>query len=678
MSKALVFTEKESVAKDFARALGCISKGKYFESDKYVITWLYGHLFRAYEPQEYDEQLKAWKLETLPIVPQVYKNKIIDKPYIKNQFKVIKELANRNDITELINGGDCGVEGEGIVIEVVQALNTKKPLKRIWYDDCTDSSIINAFKNAKDSKEYIKYYYAFLLRSRLDYLVGMNYTRAYTIQLGGGEEVISIGRVQTPLLNLIVQRDKEINNFIPKPFYKIVADFGEYKGIYTNLETKESKLSSQSEAENISNSISCQSGSIIDIKKEQKEIQSPQLFTLTDLKISLNIKHKFEEDETEKILQELYQVKKIMSYPRTSSNHLTESIANDFDKMLEILNFGKFKSIIERINKDDINKARNNKRYVNNSEVTDHYALSPTLNDDMEKIYNELTDNEKIVFDEITLRFIAIFYKPYTYESTEIHTKIKEYDFITKGKKEILKGWKMIYVDGEEKNEEDNVIGGTLNKGDTVKVIESNIIKDKTKKPSYYSTATILSTMKRLGLGTEATRKEITNNLFKRHYINKDSGKIKATELGHKLIDFIDINSIKATETTSELEKTLQSILKTNVDYNKVYNDFVKDLESNIEKIKNGKSIKVERKIEVLGKCIQCGSDIVEKKTFFGCSGWKNGCKVTISKTIKNGNVKSSDIVRLYEKGSTNIIKGDFKFKIIFNDKKEIQLQIIK
>lgn len=678
MSKALVFTEKELVAKDFARALGCVSKGRYFEGDKYVITWLYGHLFRAYEPQEYDESLKTWKLQTLPIIPQVYKNKLIDKPYIKNQFKVIKELANRDDITELINGGDCGVEGEGIVLEVVQALRTKKPLKRIWYDDCTDNSIINAFKNAKDSKEYIKYYYAFLLRSRLDYLVGMNYTRAYTIQLGGGQQVISIGRVQTPLLNLIVNRDNEIKNFIAKPFYKVIANFGNYTGDYINFETKESKLSSKSEAESISKSIFRQNGCVKNIKKEQKQIQSPQLFTLTDLKISLNIKYKFEEEETEKILQELYQVKKIMSYPRTSSNYLTEAIADDFDELVSLLNFGKFSKIVDNINLDLINKTKKNKRYVDNSKVTDHYALSPTMNESMEHIYNDLTDNEKIVFDEVVLRFLAIFYPPYTYESTEIHTEVKGYDFITKGKKEVSKGWKEIYVDGEEKEEAESSIEANINKGDTVNIIESKVVEGKTKKPSHYTTASILSTMKRLGLGTEATRKEITNTLFKRGYIVKDSSKIKATELGHTLIDFIDIESIKSTETTANLEKTLESILTTNVDYNKVYNEFVEELKENVDKVKNGKSIKFERKIEVLGKCPKCESDIVEKKTFYGCQGWKKGCKFTISKTIKNGNVKATDIVRLLEKGSTNQIKGDYKFKLILNEKNDIKLQIIK
>ena len=666
MGKSVVLTEKESVAEDFAEIFGCKRKGKYFEGDKYIITWLYGHLLKAYQPEEYDSNLKKWSLDTLPIIPQEYKEKIIDKPFIKNQYKIIKDLISRNDVDTVINGGDCGIEGEGIQIELLEYMKVTKPIKRIWFDDMTADKIKRAFEDMKDSKEYKPYYNAYLIRSRIDYLIGMNYSRAYTIKCSSSQGALSIGRVQTPVLKLIVDRDLSIKNFKSKPFYTLEADFDIFKGIYT-LEDGNDRIEDEIEIKNIKEFIKGKQGVVKSVVKETKKLYAPKLMNLTSLKISLMNKTDLTEDDIEKNLQELYQKKKIISYPRTSSKHVTESISEQFTDMLDILSFGVFKPIIDSIDKDYLTTIKKDKRYVNSKKVTDHYALIPTLNENMEKEYNDLNNKEKIIFDEMVYRFLAIFFKPYEYESTDIITEVQKYKFKTKGKIEISKGWKKIYSDGEEdKTENDDcaAIENVVNEGDSVNVFNSEVKKGKTKAPGHFTRASLLQSMELYNLGTEATRKEISNTLLKRGYIIEDGKKVGASDLGIFLIDNIKIESIKDTKTTSKLEETLNDIIHNGLDYNSVYDEFVSQLKENIELLKNTDMAEVERKQKILGNCPICKEgQIVQRKgkdkVFYGCSAYKeHNCKFSISNTIKGAKLTASDIELLLTKGSTNKLKG--------------------
>lgn len=672
----LILTEKESVAKEFSDILGCKLKTseneRYYEGDEFVISWLYGHLLRMYEPGEYKEEWEKWNIEALPIIPNEFKNKIIDKPYIKKQFNLIKKLAFRNDIDTIINGGDCGIEGEGIIREVLLEIGVKKPVKRLWYDDMTEKEIKRALANMKDSSFYDGYYNAFLVRSRYDFLFGLNMSRLYTKKCTS-EGVLSVGRCQTPLLNLIVQRDLSIENFKSESFFTLEADFGKYKGTY--IKDGESKLDKK-KAEEIKTEIEGKNGTVSEVIKENKKVHAPMLMNLTDLKTSILQKTDLTEEDVEKHLQELYQKKKITSYPRTSAEHVTEALAEQFEDMLEALDFGDFKSVIEGINKDIIPTLKQNKRYVNNKKVSDHYALVPTLNKDIEKIYKDLNKEEKIIFDEIVYRFLAIFYEAYEYEATQIKTIVNNHEFISNAKHELKKGWKAIYSDVDEEKIEQN-IDVEITKGLEIKAEKVEVKEGKTKAPSRYTNASLLKTMKHFNLGTEATRKEIKNSLLKRDYIMEEGKKLISTKLGRYLINNIEIEDLKRTETTAKLEETLNSIIFDKQDYQEVYNEFVEVLKSNIELVKNQEIEGIKK--EVLGKCPLCGGDIVRKaskskegkvKYFFGCSNYKEKeCKFTIPEVINSVKLKDEDIKNLLEKEKTGRLKGkEYDFYLMIKE----------
>lgn len=674
--KKLVIAEKPSVAKDYAKILKCNVKNKgYYEGDNYIVTYSIGHLFSLKEPGEYKQEWKKWKMEDLPIIPEKYNTKLLEKT--KVQYFTIKSLVDREDVEVIINGGDCGVEGELIQRWILLNTRTTKPIKRLWINDLTEKEIKRGFNNLKDSKDYDKYFYAANTRSKIDWLIGMNYSRVYTLK-AGNNQTLSLGRCQTPVLNLIVQRDIEIKNFKPVPYYEIVADFEVYKGKYISDNKDEgSKIFDKKIAEEISNSIKSKDGVVEEVNKEIKNKRPCQLFNLTDLQKVMASKYGFTEDKTLELAQKLYEEHKILSYPRTSSKYLSENIAEEFSNMIKILEFGSFTKVIENITDESINKIKKDKRFVDNKEITDHFALIPTQNPTMESIYLTLDDDEKILFNEIVLRFLTIFYEDYVYEKTVILTKVNNFNFITKGLVEINKGWKSVYKDSNSDEKEDDDIKSKINEGETYNVDESLLLSSKTKKPPTCNSTSVLGFMEKYNIGTEATRAEIIKTLVGKEYVIRDGVKLISTDLGKDLIKNIDIKEIKSVELTSDLEKKLKGILNGELNHQEVFTEAIEMVRHNVEKVKKSNIIIEKKKDESLGICLKCKKgQILNKGKLYGCSRYEEGCDLAISTKIMGTQISEIQIKKLALKKKSDVLKftkdgKEIKGYLYYNDKEE-------
>lgn len=672
MSKKIVLAEKPSVAAIYAKVLNCdVKNNGYYEGKDYVCTWAVGHLFTLKEPHDYNEIYKTWNMDHLPIIPEKFQIKLIEN--VKSQFYIIKSLIDRPDIDTIINGGDCGIEGELIQKWIILSCKTNKPVKRLWIDDLTEKSIRNGFNNLKDSREFDSYFHAANTRTKIDWLYGISLSRAYTIKLSGRNiGVLSVGRCQTSVLNFIVQRDLEIESFKSVPYYKVVANLGPYKAMFINLQNKEdgTKIFDKNIAEKLNNDIKGKQGKVVNVKKEVKNKKPPKLFNLTDLQKIMSNKYNFTEDKTLTIAQKLYEEHKILSYPRTSSNYLSDNIADEFNDLIKALAFNKFSQIADKICNENIDKVRKDKAYVDNKMIEDHYALIPTF-DVNEQKYAKLSDDEKILFDEIVLRFLSIFFDDYKYESTTIITNINEYPFISKCIVVINNGWKTIYKDDEEE-EQQETIDKEINENDIFNVIDSTINSNKTKAPKCHTTASVLSAMQKYNIGTEATRSGIIGILLKREYVIRDGKKLISTQIGRDLIKSIAIEEIKSVEFTSELEKKMNMILKNQIDPEKVFNEAVENIKNYINLIKNSNIEVINKSENVLGKCPECGGNIIQKgksdSHFYGCENYKSlNCRFSIP-----GNITPSQVSKLLNKNKTDLIKfkgskGDFTARLTYN-----------
>lgn len=672
MSKTLIIAEKPSVAADYAKILGCNNKYHgYFEGENYIATYALGHLFTLKKPDEYNDKYKAWNIEDLPIIPDVFRTSILESS--KSQFFIIKSLIERQDVSMIINGGDCGTEGELIQRWILQNIKTKKPVKRLWINDLTEKEIKRGLSCLKDSKEYDQYYYAAFTRAKIDWILGMNYSRAYTILLGGKGVTLSIGRCQTPILNLIVQRDLQIENFKPEDYFEVMADLGSYKAKFIDVShDNNSRILNKAVADSISQKIQGKKGIVRKVKVEDKFKQPPMLFNLTDLQKVMSNKYSFTEDKTLKLTQKLYEEYKILSYPRTSSNHLSDNIAEEFNDYFSNLNFGNYAGIVKGIVPENIKAAANNKRFVDNSKITDHYAIIPTNNHKIKDIYNTLAADEKLLFDEVVLRFLSIFIDNYEYQTTSILTDIEGFPFLSRVIMVSNLGWKSVYKDDEEDLEEDS-ISCKVSEGNVFNVMGSEVMQGKTKAPAFYTTSSLLSAMQKYNIGTEATRTAIIHTLIQRGFITRNGIKFKSTDLGKNLIHSVNIDEVKSVELTSVLENKINLILDKKINYDDVFSDSVSILKNNLNLIKSSKFDKINK--SDLGICPVCKEGhILKFKNFYGCSNYKNGCKFSINDHICGASISEVQVNKLLSKGKTDLLSftykdNKFKAKLYFDDK---------
>ncbi|MBQ3031640.1 MAG: DNA topoisomerase III, partial [Anaerotignum sp.] len=576
MGKILVIAEKPSVARDIAKVLKASQKGdNCLIGEKYVVSWAVGHLVTLAEPEDYDEKYKKWNFSTLPILPEEMKLKAIQQT--RSQLKVLHKWMNSAEIDSLICATDSGREGELIFRYIYEITKCKKPFERLWISSMTEEAIKEGFATLKDGREYDLLYTSAKCRSEADWLVGMNATRAYTLRYNA---LLSIGRVQTPTLALIVNKQKEINAFVAEDYFEVQADFGGYTGMWIDKE-EHTRIEKEEAAKAIVQKVSEKQATITKVEKEEKKMPPPLLYDLTELQRDCNKKFGFSAKKTLDIAQNLYEKRKMITYPRTDSRYLSDDMKGKVHNTLRRLNeLPEYAPYTQPLS----GNITFTKRIIDNSKVTDHHAIIPT---DGKLRVDSLTEEEKKVFSLVAARFLAVFYPYYRYETTKVYAEAEQETFLSKGTVVLEEGWQAVEkalvpvaaAKKKKKDEEEQKLP-VLTEGEQRKIEKAVVQKKKTKAPTPYTESSLLSAMenagrfvedealkeqmKDSGLGTPATRAAIIERLLTVGYIVRKGKNLIPTEKGMKLIEVVPIE-MSSPQTTGKWEKGLSSISKGNM-----------------------------------------------------------------------------------------------------------------
>jgi DNA topoisomerase III len=572
MSKILVLAEKPSVGRDLARVLNCSKKGNgYLEGNQYIVTWALGHLVTLADPEAYDDKYKSWNLEDLPMLPSHLKLVVIKKT--GKQFQTVKAQMNRKDVKEIVIATDAGREGELVARWIIEKAHIQKPIKRLWISSVTDKAIQEGFRRLKDGKEYENLYASAVARAEADWVVGINATRALTAKYNAQ---LSCGRVQTPTLAMIAKREEEIKEFKPKTFYGITAVTDQLKLTWQDSKTKDTKTFSKEKCDQILSSLRNQKAEIVEIEKAYKKSYSPQLYDLTELQRDAHKKFNYSAKETLSILQKLYEHHKVVTYPRTDSRYLSTDMVGTLKERIEACSMKPYNQLTARLLRQPI-KAK--KSFVDDSKVSDHHAIIPT---EQSVLLSSLSDKERKIYDLVVKRFLAVLYPPFEYEQTTVRAKIGNQMFMAKGKVVLAHGWKEVYENKyEEEQEKGEVTDQTLpaiQKGDVLPIISFNQTKGETKPPERFNEGTLLSAMENPakymaneskdliktigetgGLGTVATRADIIEKLFNSFLIEKKGKEIFITSKGKQLLDLAP-EELKSPALTAQWEQKLGAI----------------------------------------------------------------------------------------------------------------------
>ena len=675
--------EKPSVARDIARIIGATADHKtYMEGNGYQVTWTFGHLCCLKEPNDYTENWRHWSLAALPMLPPRFGIKLIEDRGIKEQFDTIERLYSKAD--EIINCGDAGQEGELIQRWVMQKAGAKCPVKRLWISSMTDEAIREGFRNLKDQSHYQPLYLAGLSRAIGDWILGMNATRLYTLKYGQGRQVLSIGRVQTPTLALIVNRQKEIDNFKPEPYWVLATLYRDV--VFT---ATQGKFSSKEEGEKAFSTIAGKPFVVTAVQKKKGTEAPPHLYDLTSLQVDCNSKFGYSAEMTLNIVQSLYE-KKFTTYPRVDTQYLPDDV---YPKCPQILN-GVYQSLIagqsvyaplvKPLGGKPLPKT---KKVFDASKVTDHHAIIPTG-----VPIRGLTDIEQNVFDLIARRFIAVFYPDCRFSTTTVQGKVEDVAFKVSGKEILDPGWRKVYgkearqqTDDEARKTDEERVLPQFTVGESGPH-EPTLTEKHTTPPKYYTEATLLRAMetagkfvedeelraalKENGIGRPSSRAGIIETLFKRRYIRRERKNLVATPTGIGLIDIIREELLKSCELTGIWEKKLRDIEHQRYDaaqfvaeLKQQITDIVKDVlqdasprrlvitddateqvarkpksrkaapkatkpKPNSAKSSDGQQPAIAPSDDLIGKpCPLCGKGVVIKgRTAYGCSLWREGC----------------------------------------------------
>lgn len=677
--KTLILTEKPSVARDFAYALKVTPKGDgFFETGNLVITWAIGHLMELKEPDEYDPKWKSWNLSSLPILPQRLLYKANNKT--KKQLSVVMKQLKRKDIDRIVLATDAGREGELIGRTLINEARSKATFYRIWTSQALSPSVIKENMNQlKPLAEYDRLYYAGRCRQSADWLVGMNLTRLATLRLG---DLFSVGRVQTAVLALLVNRRQEIDNFKPEPFYIINGKFnftgGKLSAVWFDPSKKKDNthISSETAAQKILQNCQGHDVTVAAVDKEKKHQPPPQLFSLTELQKVANRLHGLTAKKTLAITQSLYEKHKCLSYPRTGARVLGTTSFPQAKKLIE--NFKKFHpDDFKYFDQSKLNPK--NRRVFNDAKLTDHHALIPLKS-------ANLSGDEGKIYDLVLKRFIMVFSRDFEYEETKIFTwvgskKAGSENFKSKGQRILCLGWKILA--GGDKDQ----FLPSVKKGEKGQVDSIRAEKKITKPPAEYTEATLLQDMinpSRLveeqaykiafrgdvGLGTQATRAQIIETLLARQYIQRKGKSLLALPKGQTLVDILKTMKLSqlltCPEETAKWELELEQISQ-KAGNPKVFmlgiRKFVSDCTQEWKTASISVTTKAEEKQDsVIGKCPLCQNLILESSKSYSCQKWKEGCKFKIWKKIAGKKISATQAKKILCKGKSDHLKG-FKSK---------------
>lgn len=713
MGKILVITEKPSVANDYAKALNQFSKKDgYYEGDKFIITWAFGHVVTRKELYEYDgninraPQNRAHVLETLPYFPDkhIFKLAITNLDRLKGdkaaiaatknrndglveRANTIKKLFNRNDIDFVVNACDAGREGEAIFWQIYEFLECTLPVKRLWLSSNTANDIINGFKDLRPADEYHNIRIASYARAEMDWEHGLNLSALYASLYGAQ---LSVGRVQTPVVNMIVEREKEIRNFIHKDYYLLDGFFStkdnfNYKGrliISDKLGdfVVDGKITDMSKINEIMNAVENKQGFIKSIEKNKKKESPKLLFNLSELQIEMSAKHRMSAQEVLTVAQSLYETHKLTTYPRTSSQYLNTTMKDDVFKRLDYLP-KEYDNIVDY--------AKNSgcffDKILNDRKVEDHYALIPTSNS-KNFDFSKLSKQEMIVYTAITKRFISLFMPTHEYEATVLTTTVEGFDFKTTGKKITQQGWKALYSSNTDNEDEDvkedsnQDLTYSFEKDMTVLCDKTDKQAKKTQPPKRYTDGTLVAAMqvggpknmiiddpeklemlKEKGLGTDATRAGLIENIINKGYVERDKKlSLCPTEKGMDFIDKVTIDILKSPEITGEWEHKLKLVEKGKLTKDSLISGvraFIKDC---VEKIKGAykEGDRISSGNTIDAKCPLCGGSIIKSPKVYFCDNNTDGCKFVVFANVLGKVLKDSDVKDICSKGMTKLIKG--------------------
>jgi len=570
--KSLVIAEKPSVARDIARVLGCGSKGNgYIEGAAYIVTWALGHLVTLASPESYKADYREWSLETLPMLPKYLKTEVIQKT--SRQYGIIKQQMYRKDVNLIIIATDAGREGELVARWIIEKAEVKKPMKRLWISSVTDKAIKEGFRHLKDGKEYMNLYKAAVARAEADWLVGLNATRALTVKYNAQ---LSCGRVQTPTLAIIANREEQIRNFNPQDYYGMEALSGKVKFIWRNLKNKEYRTYDKEYINDVWSKLQGCNGQIIEVSKKSKKAYAPALYDLTELQRDANQLYNFSAKETLNHMQSLYENHKVLTYPRTDSRYLTSDIVPTIKERLLACGAGSFAPLCQKLMRQDIKPMQSVTAYqsfVDNSKVSDHHAIIPT---EQGVHLSDLNYGERKIYELVVRRFLAVLFPPFEYEQTTITMKIKDEIFIAQGKIIKKQGWHEV-LEGTVDEAADMTLPD-FNTGDSIVI--SAVIKTsgKTKPPLPFTEATLLSAMENpagymdtqnksliktigetKGLGTVATRADIIEKLFNSFMLEKKEKYIHLTSKGRQVLNLAP-SDLCSPELTARWEQKLSDI----------------------------------------------------------------------------------------------------------------------
>jgi DNA topoisomerase-3 len=739
--KTLIIAEKPSVGRDIAGALDGVFQKRtladlnqkkkaakdeptFLESDDYVITWAVGHLVQLAEPEEYDEKWKKWRMADLPIVPPDGFKLVPRDAKSKKQLKLVETLLKRDDLDRVVNACDAGREGELIFAYLYESVlgtpptspEAPKPVERLWISSMTKQAIREGFEKLRPGEQLQPLESAARARSEADWLVGMNATRAATIRgrawVGG---VVSLGRVQTPTLAIIVSREREIQAFVPEPYWLVHASFDpRYEGLWFDPVKADDKdtptgqetwLKEAERAEEIVGKVSGKTGTVESVERKEQSERAPLLYDLTSLQRDANRRFGFSARRTLQAAQSLYEGKKAITYPRTNSRWLSGDLVPQLkptaQTLTDIPEYAAAAQFVLRL--DQLPLAR----VVNDAKVDDHHAIIPT---DVEHDVSEFSPDERRIFDLVARRFLAVFHPPARYARTTVVTLVEDERFRTRGKVTLEAGWRGVYgveADAEKEEDPESAELPPLEKGEEVKVVSVESEAKETRPPPRYTEATLLSAMetagkliddeelreamKERGLGTPATRAETIETLIRREYIERVGKDLAPTPKGLQVITMLEENKLTSPELTGDWEKRLRDIEHEKGEKE----DFIKGIEeftaATVKAIEALDKEKLRPERVELGPCPRCGAEtgeiIRENAKAYGCTSWKSreetGCGFVIWKRVAGRTLTPEVARQLLEEGKTKeVLSGfrsragkPFRARLVLNDEGKVEFE---
>jgi DNA topoisomerase-3 len=643
MSKTIVLAEKPSVGRDIARVLNCNKKGNGFmEGNQYIVTWALGHLVTLADPEGYDSKYKEWRMEDLPMLPAPLKLTVIRKT--GKQFNAVKAQLKRKDVREIVIATDAGREGELVARWILDMVRVNKPIKRLWISSVTDKAIKEGFNRLQPGKKYENLYASAVARAEADWYVGLNATRALTTKFNAQ---LSTGRVQTPTLAMVAERENEIKHFQPKQFYELEAKTRRGLTLKWRDNKNNSRIFSKEKAETLLEKLQNKNARITSLDQSYKKQYAPALYDLTELQRDANRIFHFSGKETLSIMQRLYERHKVLTYPRTDSRYLSTDIVPTLKDRVKACAGGMYTNVASQIMKKKINLP---KSIVNNAKVSDHHAIIPT---EQRVMLSDLSDKERKIYDLVVQRFLAVLSDPHEYEQTKIEAEIEGETFHARGKVVKKQGWKELYDRQFEEESEDDQNLPTLKKGDTLSSLKVSIKQGETKPPERFTEGTLLKAMenpvqymeqdkKHLaktmnqtgGIGTVATRADILEKLFNNMYMELKGKYIYLTPTGRQLLDLVP-EDLRSPALTAEWEQKLSAIADGQLNKNAFISDIKKYTKEVVHEIKTSEE-KFKHDNKTGTKCPSCGKLMLEIKNKKGrmlvCQDRSCGHKKNIAK----------------------------------------------